>query len=176
MTTMGVFPVTIHATPEHVWQWVGDLSRHAEWSPHHYTVECVAGQPNQVGSRYRSIGWIPGDKVHPNDVEILEVVPSSRLVLRADDKQGSFMNTYALQAVNGGTEVSTNTAARCRAGHPIRAKWTIRASPLARCPHQGLAHGRSCRGGLKGRKRFRTNGDALPASRTMRRSRARCSW
>ena len=106
MTTNGVFPVTIHATPEHVWQWVGDLSRHPEWSPRHYTVECVGGEPNQVGSRYRSIGWIPGDKVHPNDVEILEVVPSSRLVLRADDKQGSFMNTYALHAVNGGTEVT----------------------------------------------------------------------
>jgi uncharacterized protein YndB with AHSA1/START domain len=105
MTTQGVFPITIKATPDDVWTWVGDLSRHPRWSPRPYSVECVSGQPNEVGSRYRSVGWIPGDKNHPNDVEITEVVPASRLVLRADDAQGAFMNTYTLRPVDAGTEV-----------------------------------------------------------------------
>jgi hypothetical protein len=49
---------------------------------------------------------VPGDKAHDNDVEIVEVVPQQRLVLRADDAQGSFDNTYTLRPVDGGTEVS----------------------------------------------------------------------
>ena len=106
MTTQGMFPVTIQASPEAVWRWVGDLSRHPDWSPKPYTVECVSGEPNQVGSRYRSVGWIPGDKDHGNDVEIIEVVPAARLVLRAVDAQGSFENTYTLTPVDGGTEVT----------------------------------------------------------------------
>jgi uncharacterized protein YndB with AHSA1/START domain len=106
MTTQGAFPITIEATPEAVWAWVGDLSRHPDWSPHEYSVACVSGEANQVGSRYRSVGWIPGDKNHSNDVEITEVVPHSRLVLRADDTQGAFMNTYTLTPVGASTEVT----------------------------------------------------------------------
>jgi uncharacterized protein YndB with AHSA1/START domain len=106
MTTQGSFPITIQATPDDVWRWVGDLSKHPEWSPHPYTVECVSGEANQVGSRYHSVGWVPGDKNHSNDVEITEAVPGSRLVLRADDAQGSFTNTYTLRPVDSSTEVT----------------------------------------------------------------------
>lgn len=110
MTTQGVFPITLQATPDEVWRWGGDLAQHPEWSPHPYTVERVSGEANQVGSRYRSVGWVPGDMNHPNDVEITEVVQGSRLVLRADDAQGSFMNTYTLTPVDGGTEVTFTLA------------------------------------------------------------------
>jgi uncharacterized protein YndB with AHSA1/START domain len=106
MTTQGVFPIMITASPETVWRWVGDLARHPEWSPRPYTVECVSGEPNQLGSRYHSVGWIPGDKNHPNDVEITEVVRYSKLVLRAEDPQGAFENTYRLEPVAGGTNVT----------------------------------------------------------------------
>jgi len=43
-------------------------------------VDLVSGEPGAVGARYRSVGVIPGDKDHANDVEITEVVPGKRFV------------------------------------------------------------------------------------------------
>jgi uncharacterized protein YndB with AHSA1/START domain len=106
MTTQGTFTTTIAAGPDQVWPWVAQLDKHGEWSPKPYRVELVSGEPGAVGSRYKSVGVVPGDKAHDNDVEIVEVVPQQRLVLRADDAQGSFDNTYTLRPVDGGTEVS----------------------------------------------------------------------
>ncbi len=106
MTTQGTFSVKIQASPEVVWPWVGQIERHGEWSPKPYQVDRLSGEADAVGSRYRSVGWVPGDKNHRNDVEITEVVPQQRLVLRADDPQGPFESTYTLRPVDGGTEVT----------------------------------------------------------------------
>lgn len=59
--TGGVFKVTIDAPPEAVWFWVADMDTHAQWSPNPYRMEWISGEPDQVGSRYRSVGEIPGD-------------------------------------------------------------------------------------------------------------------
>ncbi len=88
MTIHGTFTVTIDAPPETVWPWIGDLDRHAAWSPKPYQVALVSGEANTVGSRYRSIGRIPGDRRHENVVEITDVVPHERLILRATDAMG----------------------------------------------------------------------------------------
>lgn len=58
------FHVTINATPEQVWPLVGDLGRMGEWSPKPYKVEWLSGEPNAVGSTFRSTGWLPQDKEH----------------------------------------------------------------------------------------------------------------
>jgi uncharacterized protein YndB with AHSA1/START domain len=71
--TQGTFPVHIEAEPSAVWPWVVDLSRHAQWSPTKYEVEMLSGVTGQVGARYRSVGWVPGDSDHVNDVEITKV-------------------------------------------------------------------------------------------------------
>ncbi len=104
--TQGEFSVTVAAQPEQVWQWVSQLEKHAEWSPKAYSFEWTSGEPNTVGARFRSIGWVPGDKKHVNTGEITEVVPNQRFALRADDKQGSFANTFVLKPSGDGTEVT----------------------------------------------------------------------
>lgn len=106
MTTQGEFPVTIQAPPTVVWLWVAQLAKHVEWSPKPYQVEWISGEPNAVGSRYRSIGWVPGDKNHVNEGTITESLPSERFSLKADDKEGTFSNTYTLRDVGGATEVT----------------------------------------------------------------------
>jgi uncharacterized protein YndB with AHSA1/START domain len=107
MTTQGTVSTMIHASPEAIWPWVSDITRHAEWSPKPYRVELVSGEPNAVGSRYRSVGWVPpNDGNHSNDVEITEVVPTSRFALNASDASGTFVNTFDLKPVDGGTEVT----------------------------------------------------------------------
>ena len=60
-----------------------------------------------MGSRYRSVGWVPpNDGNHSNDVEITEVVPISRFALNANDATGTYVSTFDLKPVEGGTEVS----------------------------------------------------------------------
>jgi len=106
LTTQAVCSVTILAPPEAVWPWIGQIEKHAEWSPKPYKVELVSGEPDAVGTKYRSVGWVPGEKEHEMDVELTEVVPGERFALRADDHQGSFTNTFDLKKTDGGTEVT----------------------------------------------------------------------
>jgi uncharacterized protein YndB with AHSA1/START domain len=104
--TQGTFTVTIQVRPEAVWPWISQLEKHAEWSAKPYRMEWISGPPNAVGGRYRSVGWVPGDKDHVNEGEITEIVPNERFALRAEDKQGAFENTFVLRPVGEGTEVS----------------------------------------------------------------------
>jgi uncharacterized protein YndB with AHSA1/START domain len=107
MATKGTVSVTILAPPESVWPWVADITTHGEWSPKPYRVELVSGEPNAVGSHYRSVGWVPpNDGNHENDVEITQVVPMTRFALDATDSSGTFSNTFDLTSVDGGTEVT----------------------------------------------------------------------
>jgi len=107
MPTQATVSITVDAPPEVVWPFVADITRHPEWSPKDYRVELVSGEPNSVGGRYRSVGWVPpNDSNHSNDVEITEVVPVSRFALKATDDGGTFQNTFDLRPVDGGTEVS----------------------------------------------------------------------
>jgi uncharacterized protein YndB with AHSA1/START domain len=70
----------------------------------------VSGDPGTVGSTYRSVGYIPGDSNHVNDVTITEVVPNQRFALDASDDNGVYHNTYDFRAVDGGTEVTFTLA------------------------------------------------------------------
>ena len=106
MRIRGGFSVTIDAPPEVVWPWIGNLDKHADWSPKRYQATLVSGSANTVGSRYRSVGWIPGDRNHANVVEITDVVPLKRFALRADDPMGTFDNTFTLRRTDSGTEVT----------------------------------------------------------------------
>jgi uncharacterized protein YndB with AHSA1/START domain len=106
MTTQGTFTVTVAAPPDKVWPWIADLTKHPEYSPKPYQVELVSGEPGKVGTRYRSVGAIPNDKHHTNEVEVAESEPPRRFVLHADDELGEFVNSYELRPVGEGTEVS----------------------------------------------------------------------
>lgn len=99
--------IVIAAPPDAVWPWIGDLAKHSEWSPKPYRVELLSGSTNEVGSTYRSVGWVPpSDSNHANDVTITESNAPTRFALTATDSNGTFSNTYDLKAVDGGTEVT----------------------------------------------------------------------
>jgi uncharacterized protein YndB with AHSA1/START domain len=104
--TSGEASVTIQATPEEVWPWVADVAKHSEWSPKPFSVEWLSGEPNALGSRYRSLGWIPGEKEHSNEGEVVENLPFERFALRSSDKQGSYANTLTLVPVGYATTVT----------------------------------------------------------------------
>jgi uncharacterized protein YndB with AHSA1/START domain len=104
--TSGDFEITIDAPVKRVWPWVADMGKHAEWSIKPYKMEWIQGEPNAVGSRYRSVGSIPGDKEHENEGEVVENKPQERFALRSNDKQGTYANVFTLTPVGQGTKVT----------------------------------------------------------------------
>jgi uncharacterized protein YndB with AHSA1/START domain len=106
MTVQGTARATIQAPPDVVWPWIAHLDKHPEYSPKPYRVELISGEPGAVGSTYKSVGEIPGDKNHENTVEVTESVPATRFALRSDDQMGAFTSSYDLKPVDGGTEVT----------------------------------------------------------------------
>ena len=98
------FTVTINRPPDVVFDYIADISNHAEWSPKPYRVEGSAGTL-KTGDTFTSIGTIPGDKNHRNDVTVTECTAPSRLVLDAQEKDEHFINTFAVEADGSGTRL-----------------------------------------------------------------------
>jgi uncharacterized protein YndB with AHSA1/START domain len=96
---------TIDRTPEVVFDYLADISKHAEWSPKPFRLEDPTG-PVKVGDTFTSIGTIPGDRNHRNDVAVTECSPPQRLVLDAQEKDEHFINTFELEAEGSGTRLT----------------------------------------------------------------------
>ena len=99
------FTVTIDRAPEVVFDYIVDVSKHAEWSPKPYRVEGSSG-PVKAGDTFTSIGAIPGDKNHRNDVTVTECTPPRKLVLDSVEKDQHFINTFTLEGAGAGTKVT----------------------------------------------------------------------
>jgi uncharacterized protein YndB with AHSA1/START domain len=98
--------VTVNRSPEVVFAYLTDMSRHGEWSPKPYSIEPVEGDGQAtVGARFRSVGWIPGDKHHENDVVITRVDPPTRFSFTAYEKGRPFKHDFVLAPVTDGTKV-----------------------------------------------------------------------
>jgi uncharacterized protein YndB with AHSA1/START domain len=109
--TGGTFSTTIQAPPEQVWAVVADVGTHGSWSPKDYTFDWVSGQPNQVGSKFHSVGSIPGNSHNENTSEITARVEPTRFAFSSTDRQGVFLNEYNLRPIgDGATEVSFTLA------------------------------------------------------------------
>jgi uncharacterized protein YndB with AHSA1/START domain len=98
--------LAINRTPEAVFDYLADVSKHGEWSPKPMRVEGIEPGPVKAGDTFTSYGVIPGDKNHRNDVTVTEVTPPTRLVLESADKGATFVNTFELQAKGAGTMVT----------------------------------------------------------------------
>jgi len=99
------FTITIDRPPAAVFEYVADVSKHSEWSPSPFRVEGSTG-PLKVGDTFTSIGRLPGDKNHRNDVSVTECSPPDRLVLDCIDHGKHFFNTFTFDAVGSGTKVT----------------------------------------------------------------------
>lgn len=98
--------VDVARPPEDVFAYLADVRRHAEWSPRDYRVEGLGeADPVMVGTTYTSIGWLPNDKQHRNEVTVAEMTPPTRLVLASEDHGETFYNTFTLTKTDSGTRV-----------------------------------------------------------------------
>jgi uncharacterized protein YndB with AHSA1/START domain len=106
MAASQIWTIAINRPPEDVWPLVGDLDRHHEWSPKPYRVEWLSGEPNAVGSRLRSIGWLPQDKEHVMEGSITANEPGKVLEVTTADKGGEWTNRYEVAPAGAGTIVT----------------------------------------------------------------------
>jgi uncharacterized protein YndB with AHSA1/START domain len=98
--------VTVNRSPEVVFAYLTDMSRHGEWSPKPLRIEPVEGDGQAtVGARFHSVGTIPGDKHHENDVEITRVDPPTRFSFTAYEKGQAFKHDFVLTPAGDGTRV-----------------------------------------------------------------------
>lgn len=117
------FSITIDRTPEVVFDYLTDVSRHAEWSPKPFRVEGTPGKV-KTGDTFASIGTIPGDKNHRNEVNVTDCTPPRRLVLEADEQGERFINTFELEAEGAGTRL-TRTMDAPKPGFPLSAVFPL---------------------------------------------------
>jgi uncharacterized protein YndB with AHSA1/START domain len=111
------FTTTIERPPEVVFDYIADVSKHAEWSPKPYRVEGSMSRVN-TGDTFTSVGTIPGDKNHHNDVTVTECTSPRRLVLDSLEKDEHFINTFDLQPHGSGTQL-TRTVDAPRPSFPM---------------------------------------------------------
>ena len=99
------FVTTIDRPPDVVFAYLSDVSRHGEWSPKPFRVEGSTG-PVSGGDTFTSIGRVPGDKNHRNEVTVTECSPPRRLVLDSQERGEHFVNTFELTAEGSGTRLT----------------------------------------------------------------------
>lgn len=100
-TTMS-WTTSIDRTPDVVFAYLADVTKHGEWSPKPFRVEGASGAV-KTGDTFTSIGTLPHEKNHRNDVKVTECSPPTRLQLDAEEKGEHFVNTFDLRADGGGT-------------------------------------------------------------------------
>lgn len=98
------FSTTIDRPPDVVFAYLSDVSRHGEWSPRPFRIEGSSG-PVAAGDHFTSVGNVPGDKHHRNDVTVVECA-ARRLVLDSVDRGEHFVNTFEVQADGDGSRVT----------------------------------------------------------------------
>jgi len=98
--------VTINASPEAVFSYVADVSKHGEWSTpsHKLTVEKTSEGAVGQGTTFQSIGHQFGEN---NDtVTITEYRPNERVVFESEGKAGLIRHTFEVKPSNDGVELS----------------------------------------------------------------------
>lgn len=96
----------VQRPPQEVFDYLADIGRHGEWSPKAWRVEREPGRA-QLGTRFVSYGWIPGDKEHRNEVEVTEFDPPNRISWETTEQglPDRFVSSFALTPEGSGTRV-----------------------------------------------------------------------
>jgi uncharacterized protein YndB with AHSA1/START domain len=97
--------VAIQASPEVVFAYISDLTRHPEWGSFKMEVEKASEGPVGLGTTFKHVGRQMGMTSH-DEVAITEYDPPRRLVYESDSKLGHFRHTLDVAPADGGTRLS----------------------------------------------------------------------
>lgn len=106
MTTITrTFPLTLRVSPEAAFAYVADLPRHGEWN-HGLKIESLTPGPAGVGSQYRTVGEVPGQKERPNQLRVTRYEPPHHFAFVAQDPDfGEVTHAFSFKAQAGETQM-----------------------------------------------------------------------
>jgi uncharacterized protein YndB with AHSA1/START domain len=136
-----VYRVFIHTTPEKVFDYVSDLTRHPEWSGGDLRIESLTPEPVRVGSRYKSFGEVAVQKNRPNELLVTHYEPPTRFTFTAQDPDfGEVINDFKFISQNGGTLMERTLTMKMNPWMAFAFKFFIQ--PLIGQPMMDKAFGR----------------------------------
>jgi carbon monoxide dehydrogenase subunit G len=94
---------TIKASPEQVFAYVSDMTRHGEWGGHELQVSQTSSGPVGVGSTFASTAKQFGTQRETQTVTAYE--PGTKFAFQAQGGLGLAQHEFNLSAVDGGTRV-----------------------------------------------------------------------
>ncbi len=111
MTTLiNTYTVLINASPEKVFAYVSDLTRHPEWSGGRLEVEAVSAGPVAVGSQYVSHGDLPMQKDRRNELRVTGMQRPSRFAFMVKDPGfGDILHEFTFTPEGSSTRVERRT-------------------------------------------------------------------
>lgn len=109
--TTNSWSVEVDVSPDVAFDYLSDVSRHAEWSPRPFRVDPEPTLPLRQGDSFRSYGEIPGDKQHVNEVEVTVVDAPHRLVLTSEDRGKKYVHRFDVESVGSGSRITRTVQA-----------------------------------------------------------------
>jgi hypothetical protein len=97
--------ILIKGTPETVFDYVSDLTRHGEWASDPVQITALTGGPVTVGSLYRSTAQSHG-VTFSTDLRVTRCDPFSHFAFEGEDATGRFSHLFTFQGQRGGTLVT----------------------------------------------------------------------
>ena len=96
----------INASPEAVFNYVADISKHGEWAQpgHKLTIEKTSEGPVAQGTTFSSVGHQFGE--NHDTVTITEFVQNERVVYNAEGSAGVIQHSFELSASGDGVELT----------------------------------------------------------------------
>ncbi len=105
---MPVATVRVHASPETVFAYLSDLSRHREWTAEPSAADAVDDAPVAPGKRYASNNMFMGKPLVDN-LEVTVLEPPRRFGFIARGPQAVVDHVFTLRADGGDTVVERTT-------------------------------------------------------------------
>ena len=115
---------TINASPEKVWEYVGDLARHTEWNHQPQKIELISGVPGSVGATYRTQETKPAGAPLPVKIMMTVVIRPMMWLYGA-----TWQTEATVTELDPPRRIAWQARAPKRKGDMMRAKWVVALQP-----------------------------------------------
>ncbi len=97
--------VSIDASAERVFAYLGDFRRHNEWVDHELKIEQSSTGPMGPGTTF-SLTTQRGGRAQVTDLTVIEFLPNERIVFETDGDDGTFRHSFLLREEDGKTHLT----------------------------------------------------------------------
>lgn len=97
--------VSIDASAERVFAYLGDFSRHGEWVDHELGIEPSSAGPTGPGTTFRLTSPRFG-RAQVSSLTVIEFLPNERIVFETDGDDGRFRHSFLLREEDGRTHLT----------------------------------------------------------------------